>query len=50
MQSQYVFIHDALKEFLTCGDTDVNSVEGENISGFQKQFEVQKLSVATDSL
>ncbi len=53
MQSQYVFIHDALKELLIYGDTEITAgnmrivignlsktVEGENISGFHKQFEV----------
>ena len=53
IQNQYVFIHDALNELVNCGDTEINpinmrivigklsrTVEGQNISGFQKQFEV----------
>ena len=52
MQDQYVFIHDALNDYLTCGDTSVPAHElrrtistlagrdGEGRSGFERQFEV----------
>ncbi len=54
VQTQYVFIHDAMDELVNSGDTEIaavnmriaigmlsRTVEGrENISGFQKQFEV----------
>ena len=51
-QDQYVFIHDALNDFLTCGDTSVpahelrrtistmSQTEGDEETGFQRQFEV----------
>ena len=52
-QSQYVFIHDALNELITCGDTHVEGSElrtrinelhrvphGTTRSGFVEQFEV----------
>ncbi len=53
-----MFIHNALDELVTCGDTEIaavnmritigklsGTVEGrENISGFQKQFKVCRLS------
>ncbi|KAL5486487.1 hypothetical protein EMCRGX_G018974 [Ephydatia muelleri] len=50
-QAQYVFIHDALDEYITCGDTSIsvtnlrvsiNSLSktksGKTINGFQEQF------------
>ncbi len=53
MQTQYIFIHNALDELITCGETEIaaanirivigknsRTVEGKNITGFQKQFEV----------
>ncbi len=54
VQTQYVFIHDAMNELVNSGDTEIaavnmritigklsRTVEGrENIAGFQKQFEV----------
>ena len=54
LQTQYIFIHNALDELLTCGDTEVAAAnmrivigklcrpaeEGSSISGFQKQYEV----------
>ncbi len=54
LQTQYVFIHNALDELVTCGDTEIAAVNmritiskfsrtvkgSENISGFQKLFEV----------
>ena len=58
-QAQYVFIHDALEELITCGDTAILShnlrmdignlgriVPGKIITGFQNQFEVSKLSIS----
>ena len=54
VQAQYVFIHDALEELITCGDTSFNvqnmrvkvnrmsKVNPETeITGYQKQFQVQ---------
>ncbi len=52
-----MFIHDSMDELVTCGDTEIaavnmritigklsRTVEGrENISGFQKQFEVCRI-------
>ena len=59
-QAQYVFIHDALEELITCGDTSIAShnlrmklgnlgkiVPGKIITGFQDQFEVHTLSIVT---
>ena len=56
LQAQYVFIHDALDELVTCGDTSIAShnlrmkignlgkiVAGKIITGFQHQFEVSGL-------
>ena len=51
---QYVFIHDALVELVTCGDTSVpakalrghikkmvRNIPGEDVSGFTAQFRVR---------
>ncbi len=54
LQTQYVFIHKALDELVTCGDTEIAAVNMritigklsrtvEGISGFQKQFEVCRM-------
>ena len=51
VQEQYVLIHDALNDYVTCGDTSVvayqlrmviNDMEKEQDgqSGFERQFEV----------
>lgn len=53
-QEQYVFIHDAVLEWLTCGDTQIvptnlrmelarlDTVSPDtNITGYQQQFKVQ---------
>ena len=50
-----MFIHDALNEFITCGETDIAAenlqlainklsrpADGKEISGFQNQFEVRR--------
>ena len=51
-QDQYAFIHDALSDYITCGDTsmmahelrramvDMNKKDGTGKSGFEQQFEV----------
>ena len=52
-QAQYVFIHDALDEFITCGDTEIKAsslrakvnylskvIPGKGITGFSHQFQV----------
>ena len=52
-QAQYVFIHDALEELITCGDTSISSsnlrvkigkmhkiLPDKAISGFSDQFKV----------
>ena len=52
-QAQYVFIHDALNEFITCGDTEIKAsslrakvnylskvIPGKGITGFNHQFQV----------
>lgn len=54
-QAQYIFIHDALEELITCGDTSFNvqsmrvkvnrmgKVNPETeLTGFQEQFQVCK--------
>ena len=53
VQAQYVFIHDALNELITCGQTDVVAsalrtkvnflskiIPAKGITGFQNQFQV----------
>ena len=53
MQLQYIFIHDALDELITCGETDIpptglmvkvnrlrKIVPGKGITGFAEQFQV----------
>ena len=55
MQAQYIFIHDALDELITCGETDISAaglrvkvnrlrkvVPGKGITGFAEQFQVDK--------
>ena len=57
LQTQYVFIHDALNELITCGKTEIlagnlrittnqlnRHAEGKKISGFQNQYEVSHWS------
>ena len=54
MQPQYIFIHDALDELITCGETDISAaglrvkvnrlrkiVPGKGITGFAEQFQVE---------
>ena len=54
-QEQYVVIHDALKDYITCGDTSVEAYQlrmairdmdkkEDGQSGFELQFEVLALS------
>ena len=59
LQAQYIFIHNALDELLTCGDTEVAAANKKivinkvfrpglkfpSISGFQKQYEVSNTSI-----
>jgi len=53
IQAQYVFIHDALDELITCGETDIpaaglrvkvnhlkKTIPGSGITGFARQFKV----------
>ncbi len=53
LQRQYVFIHDALSELVTCGQTEIAAgdlriatnklskmVNGREVTGYQRQFEV----------
>ena len=53
MQPQYIFIHDALDELITCGETDIlatgltvkvnrlrKTIPGKGITGFAEQFQV----------
>ena len=52
-----MFVHDALSELVLCGETDIpatdirisinnlkKTITGENITGFQKQFQVSLIS------
>ena len=54
MQPQYIFIHDALDELITCGETDISAtglrvkvnrlrktIPGKVITGFAEQFQVK---------
>ena len=53
LQDQYALIHDALSDFITCGDTsvlahelrhvigDMDKKDGAGKSGFENQFEVE---------
>ena len=54
LQAQYVFIHDALEEMITCGDTSISSanlrtkignmhriIPDKSIAGFSDQFQVR---------
>ena len=54
LQDQYVFIHDALCDYMTCGDTSVPAHElkaaiatfmrvnkNTKMTGFQEQFDVR---------
>ena len=56
-QPQYVFIHDALCELITCGETDIAApalkvklqrlakvLPGKSVNGFQEQFQVRTCS------
>ena len=56
MQAQYIFIHDALDELITCGETDISAaglrvkvnrlrkvVPGKGITGFAEQFQVKMI-------
>ena len=54
MQTQYVFIHDALSELVVCGETEMTAAElrtkmsklkkhgVSGVTGYQKQFQVSK--------
>ena len=57
LQDQYVFIHDALCDYITCGDTSVPAHElkaaiatfmrvnkNTKMTGFQEQFDVRTIS------
>ena len=57
-QSQYIFIHNALDELITCGETEIAAanmrivigklsrlVPTRNVTGFQAQFEVTCMRV-----
>ena len=57
LQDQYVFIHDALCDYLTCGDTSVPAHKLKaaiatfmrvnkktKMTGFQEQFDVRTIS------
>ena len=54
-QAQYVFIHDALNELITCGETELSAnalrakvhhlskiIPGKGVTGFVHLFQVQK--------
>ena len=52
LQTQYVFIHDALSELVVCGETEMTAAEltakmnqlqikvDSGVTGYQKQFQV----------
>ena len=52
VQNQYAFIHDALSDYITCGDTsmmahelrgaigDMDKKDGPGKSGYENQFQV----------
>ena len=53
-KAQYIFIHDALDELITCGETDISAaglrvkvnrlkktIPGKGITGFAEQFKVE---------
>ena len=55
-QAQYAFIHDALDEFITCGETAISvtniritlaklSKQEDTKTGFEEQYEVTRFSV-----
>ena len=59
MQPQYIFIHDALDELITCGETDIpaaglrvkvnrlkKTIPGKGITGFAEQFQVEITNLA----
>lgn len=58
-QGQYVFLHDAILEGYTSGDTEIvvgkltkrmtelEAMDDEGISGFRKEFEVSNSAVCT---
>ena len=56
-----MFVHDALSELVLCGETDIpaadirisinnlkKTITGENITGFQKQFQVDNFCMLFD--
>ena len=62
LQAQYVFIHDALDELITCGETDIpaaglrvkvnhlkKTIPGSGITGFARQFKVQFVLIFLNS-
>lgn len=62
IQAQYVFIHDALDELITCGETDIpaaglrvkvnhlkKTIPGSGITGFARQFKVQFVLIFLNS-
>ena len=61
-QTQYVFIHDALDEYITCGETDIPASNlkvrvskmhkiqpSKSITGFQEQYQVCDVNNVQDS-
>lgn len=56
LQAQYTYIHDALAEYITCGDTSIEATSAsvfkrmeelekvtDHKTGYQRQFEVRSL-------